>query len=108
MIQFQYLVFLQSVFPPETFSTEATFVRSFASVCHHMLPEFKPDQMMKYATRLILTLRYGNIEPNEKRMLLGYYRWPSNQVTLIGGSNSNAVFPLVKIFLSRMTIYGSN
>ena len=62
MIQFQYLVFLQSVFPPETFSTEATFVRSFASVCHHMLPEFKPDQMMKYATRLILTLRYGNIE----------------------------------------------
>jgi len=70
--EMNYLVFLQSVFPPETFSTEATFMRSFASVCHHMLPEFKPDQMMKYATRLILILRYGNIEPNEKRMLLGY------------------------------------
>ena len=57
---------------------------------------------------------YINIEiwkywtPNEKRMLLGYKRWPSNQVTLIGGSNSNAVFPLVKIFLSSMIIYGSN
>ena len=37
----QYLVFLQSVFPPESFSTEATLVRGLASVGHHMLPGFK-------------------------------------------------------------------
>jgi len=58
--EMNHLVFLQSVFPPESFSTEATFVRGLASVGHHMLPEL--------VGTVVLHRTVGAMEPCDAKM----------------------------------------